>query len=247
MVAEQYDALVELLPDLGQRYEVAASKVTAEFFSELQQMQGVRRPVSPVELDPVSRASWQALAGWSTSGKTLAEQTANDVFFGLLSGGFTRRLTEAASDTMVENASVQGGMRYQRVPAPGCCSFCAMLASRGGSYTSRESATKVVGRGQSVEYRRRGGAKETRPRGSQKLGQTFHDAIAGVRLWRLLRATRSIWALRRKSILRLMSMLEMRFFPGFVWRRTCGWDGIRAGIRTVTGWTRTTIVSRRRN
>jgi hypothetical protein len=124
-VAEQYDALSELLPDLGQRYEVAASKVTAEFFSELQQMQGVRKPVSPVELDPVSRASWQALAGWSTSGKTLAEQAANDVFFGLLSGGFTRRLTEAASDTMVENAAVQGGMRYQRVPAAGCCAFCA--------------------------------------------------------------------------------------------------------------------------
>lgn len=174
-VDEQYDALSELLPDLGQRYEVAASKVTAEFFSELQEMQGVRKPVSPVELDPVDRASWQALAGWSTSGKTLAERSANSVIFGLLAGGFTRRLTEAASDTMVENAVVQGGMRYQRVPAAGCCAFCAMLASRGGSYASRESATRVVGRGQSVVHRKRGGPKETRPRGSQRLGQTFHD------------------------------------------------------------------------
>lgn len=172
---EKYEALAELLPDLGQRYEVAVSKVTAEFFSELQDMQGVRKPVAPVELEPVGRASWQALAGWSTSGRTLAERGANELFFRLLSGGFTRRLTEAASDTMVENAAAQGRMRWQRVPAAGCCAFCAMLASRGGAYTSKESATQVVGRGQSVVYRKRGGVKETRPRGSRGLGQTFHD------------------------------------------------------------------------
>lgn len=172
---EKYEALAELLPDLGQRYEVAASRVSAEFFNELQDMQMIRKPVAPVELEPVGRASWQALAGWSTSGRTLAERAANELFFRLLSGGFTRRLTEAASDTMVENAAAQGRMRYQRVPAPGCCAFCAMLASRGGAYTSKESATQVVGRGQSVVYRKRGGVKETRPRGSRGLGQTFHD------------------------------------------------------------------------
>ena len=172
---EKYEALAELLPDLGQRYEVAASRVSAEFFNELQDMQMIRKPVAPVELEPVGRASWQALVGWSTPGRALAERAANELFFRLLSGGFTRRLTEAASDTMVENAAAQGRMRYQRVPAPGCCAFCAMLASRGGAYTSKESASQVVGRGQSVVYRKRGGDKATRPRGSRGLGQTFHD------------------------------------------------------------------------
>jgi hypothetical protein len=173
--SEKYEALSDLLPDLGQRYEVAASRVSAGFFDELQDMQTVSKPVAPIELEPVGRASWQALAGWSTAGRTLAEKAANDLFFRLLSGGFTRRLTEAASDTMVENAAAQGRMRYQRVPAAGCCAFCAMLASRGGAYTSEESATQVVGRGQSVVYRRRGGVQATRPRGSRGLGQTFHD------------------------------------------------------------------------
>lgn len=173
--SEVYEGLMELLPDLGQKYEGAASKVTAEFFSELQDMQGVKKPVSPVELDPVPRKSWQALAGFSVSGQTLAGQSANQMFFGLLSGGFTRRVTEAASDTMAENAAAQGGMRYQRVPAAGCCAFCAMLASRGGAYRSKGAAAGVVGRGQSVEYRKRGGLKETRPRGSRALGQPFHD------------------------------------------------------------------------
>lgn len=173
--SEVYEGLMELLPDLGRKYEGAASKVTAEFFAELQDMQDVKKPVSPVELDPVPRKSWQALAGFSSSGQTLAGQSANDLFFGLLSGGFTRRVTEAASDTMVENAAAQGGMRYQRVPAAGCCSFCAMLASRGGAYRSRAAAEGVVGRGQSVDYRRRGGSRETRPRGSRAIGQSFHD------------------------------------------------------------------------
>jgi hypothetical protein len=73
-------------------------------------------------------------------------------------------------------------MGYQRVPKPGCCAFCGMLASRGASgttnYSSEEAAFRVVGRGVPVEKTRgkRGGqGKGIGPRGSRKIGEKFHD------------------------------------------------------------------------
>ena len=68
-------------------------------------------------------------------------------------------------------------MGYQRVPAAGCCPFCALLATRGAAYTSAESAGGVVGRGSPIPGtpRRGGQAKGIRPRGSRTVGQAFHD------------------------------------------------------------------------
>lgn len=179
---EKYSALMELLPELGNNYLGAAGLVSANFFDELQELQEVKKPVVAEPVKDLDRGSWQALVGWGASearspGRTLAGGIANDLFFSLLSGGFTRRVTEGAADTMIGNAAVQGSMRYQRVPSAGCCDFCAMLASRGNVYHSKESAGGVVGRGMSVEYGKRGGPKVTGPRNglSRGLGEAFHD------------------------------------------------------------------------
>lgn len=191
----QVSALMELLPELGDKVQGAGDAATATFFQELQEMQEVPHPILPDVRDPEGRASWQALVGWASGGRrgeSLAQRVASEAFFALLSGGFTKRLTESAADTMLGNAAAQGRMRYQRVPAPGCCSFCGMLASRGAAYRSRESASQVVGRGMSLEeyWARRwahgkgpgksekwrgGQAKGIKPRGSRALGQQFHD------------------------------------------------------------------------
>ena len=177
---EKFAALMDMLPELGNSYLGAASVVSANFFDELQELQEVKKPVMAELVKDLDRGSWQALVGWGANGarspgRTIAGGIANDLFFSLLSGGFTRRLTEGAADTMIGNAAAQGSMRYQRVPSAGCCDFCAMLASRGNVYHSKESAGGVVGRGQSVEYGKRGGAKEIRSRGSRSVGEAFHD------------------------------------------------------------------------
>ena len=174
----QREALMDLLPVLGDQYVGASSLVSAQFFAELQDMNEVKKPVEPDTLDSLDVATWRALAGFGTTERVM-EQGGMALMYSLLAGGLVKRLTEAAADTMVGNAEIQGGMRAQRVPRPGCCAFCGMLASRFAEYRSVESASQVVGRGVPVGQGRGKGSKGRgrglRPRGSRELGEDFHD------------------------------------------------------------------------
>jgi len=180
--AVQQEALMDLLPTLGDQYVGASSLVSAQFFTELQEMNGVRKPVEAETLDGVGAKRWHALAGWGAR-SSIFEQGGAALVFSLLSGGMTKILTESSADTMIGNAANQGSMRSQRVPRPGCCAFCGMLASRFAGYTSEQSAGKVGGRGKPISSnfradgtRKSGGqAKGIRTRGSRAIGEDFHD------------------------------------------------------------------------
>lgn len=166
--ATQVEALMDMMPELGNKYGIASSEVSAQFFDELNQLQEVKKPIAPETLREMPPSYWQSLAGWGTA--------EGGIDWTKMAGGLTRRLSEMAADTMVGNAELQGGLSAQRVPRIGCCAFCSMLASRGAVYSPGSSA-KVVGRGKPVpEKRSRGGvAKGIRPRGSQRIGDDFHD------------------------------------------------------------------------
>ena len=174
----QREALMDLLPELGDEYVGASSLVSAQFFDEIQSMMMVSKPVEPQVITSASRARWHALAGWGARGSVI-EQGGTMLMYSLLSGGLTKTLTELAADTMIGNAELLNGAQsefyvgYQRVPRPGCCAFCGMLASRGAAYSSEESAGKVVGRGRPVGSHKL--AKGINPRGSQRAGEKFHD------------------------------------------------------------------------
>ena len=168
----QREALKELIPELGAQYVNATSLSSAQFFEELMEMQGVKTPRAP-ELVPLpERKRWQSLVDWSADDYVFQHLGPNMVY-SRIAGGITRALTESAADTMIGNAGLQGSaLLAQRVPKPGCCAFCSMIASRGAVY-SPESAAGVVGRGSPVGSSRE--AKAIRPRGSRKLGEKFHD------------------------------------------------------------------------
>lgn len=161
---EKVEALMDIMPELGNKYGAASSEVSAQFFDELNQIQEVKRPISPESFAEMPPSYWQSLVGWGTS----------DGFadFGAIAGGLTRRLSEMSADTMIGNAEMQGGLSAQRVPRVGCCAFCSMLASRGAVY-SPGSAGKVVGRGTPVDRHRQ--AKGIQPRGAQRIGESYHD------------------------------------------------------------------------
>lgn len=165
-------ALLDMLPLLGEQYVGASSLVSAEFFTELQAMNEIRKPIAAETLTGVGTSRWQALAGWG-SAPAMFEQGGSALVYSLLSGGLTKILTEAAADTMVGNAALQGGMRAQRVPRSGCCAFCGMLASRFADYTTQNSAGAVVGRGTPVGKHRL--AKGIKARGARAMGEKFHD------------------------------------------------------------------------
>jgi hypothetical protein len=174
--------LFEAFPEVFNPYAAASSAVSASFYEEVRDLVGVKGSFEAATLDSVETDRWGALVGAGTAPRML-EQGAANLMFQFLSGGLTSILTTIAADTIVGNAAIDPApMGYQRVPKPGCCAFCGMLASRGSSgttnYSSEDAALRVVGRGVPVEKTRgkRGGqGKGIGPRGSQKLGEKFHD------------------------------------------------------------------------
>ena len=169
----QREALRDILPELGDRYVGVTSMVAAEFFDELMSIQEVAKPVRADTLLLEDPNRWRSLVDWSADDYVF-ERLGADAVYSRLAGGLTKSLTEAAADTMIGNAEQQLDNFYsaQRVPQPGACTFCSMIASRGAVYTER-SATGVVGRGKPIGSHRL--AKGIRPRGSRKLGEKFHD------------------------------------------------------------------------
>jgi len=174
--------LFEAFPELFNPYAAASSAVSASFYEEVRNLAGVSGSFAAGTLDSVETDRWGALVGAGTRPRML-EQGASNLMFQFLAGGLTSILTTIAADTIVGNAAIDPApMGYQRVPKPGCCAFCGMLASRGASettsYSSKEAALRVVGRGVPVEKtqgKRGGQGKGIGPRGSQKLGEKFHD------------------------------------------------------------------------
>lgn len=167
--------LFEAFPDVFNPYAGAVSDVSATFYEEIRAVSGVKATFDAQTLRTVPTPRWNSLVGFGTAPASF-EQGAGALMFQVLSGGMTKILTEVSADTIVGNAQQEDVLvGYQRVPSPGCCAFCGMLASRG---VMGGGELKVSGRGVPVEQTRgkRGGqGKGIRSRGSRAIGQDFHD------------------------------------------------------------------------
>lgn len=170
--------LFQAFPELFNPYAAASSEVSASFYEEVRALAGVGGSFAADALDTVEADRWAALVGAGTQPRML-EQGASNLMFQFLAGGLTSIMSTMAADTIYGNAQRDPvTARFQRVPKAGCCGFCGMLASRGADYDSEESALRVVGRGVPVHRTKgnRGGqGKGIRPRGSQAVGEKFHD------------------------------------------------------------------------
>ena len=170
--------LFEAFPELFDPYAAAASDVSASFYEEVRNLAGVKGSFAAETLGSVETDRWGALVGAGTQPRML-EQGASNLMFTFLSGGLTSILSTTAADTIYGNAQKDPvTTSFQRVPKPGCCGFCGMLASRGAVYSSEAAAGGVVGRGVPVHRtkgKRGGQGKGIKARGSQSVGQAFHD------------------------------------------------------------------------
>lgn len=156
-----------------------------QFYLEDREAQGLFTPPPALPGTEVDEQRVWSLAGWTRS--ILEDEGRLQEAISKGSGGLQRNLFDRQRDTTMELAAADGS-RYQRVAMPGCCAFCAMLASRGMVYASQEAAEKVVGRGVPIaqnyyidengrEQRRRGGrAGGIKARGTRPLGEDYHDA-----------------------------------------------------------------------
>lgn len=131
------DGLVEFLPPLAEQYTVASAEISAAWYEDLraEAVGGTffARTVGAVEAERVT-----ALARYAVS--PLFGQSSSSVL-SLLSGGLQRLVADSGRDTVSRNAAADRvRVGWQRVPRPGCCAFCAMLASRGAVYKSDVTA-----------------------------------------------------------------------------------------------------------
>lgn len=128
------EALMDVLPSLAGSYQDAAIALAADLYD----LERIR-----LDIDGDFRAGGitipdggHVLAGWA-----LKEAVNADGLHGLIKGGITKRVMQAANRTVMGAAQADPrATGWQRVArSSGGCAFCRMLAGRGGVYT-RESA-----------------------------------------------------------------------------------------------------------
>lgn len=141
----------------------------------------------PVVAEAPSLEQLQATVRWALFAPTEPGAVVETVQ-SRLTGSTQRYVSDSARETLQVNADLEGA-RWARHASINACAFCRMLATRGAVYTSERAASGVTGRGQEMSLsdrrrraagnvRRAGGrflAGGTRTRGTQQLGEKYHD------------------------------------------------------------------------
>lgn len=179
--------IIDAYPELAAQYATVAAEMSAVWYEEsAPDLRYIAAPATAHALDEYAENAKWALG----SGDGLNDP---DAARSKLFGSFQRAIWNADRETMVQNAESEGGARWVREAGPGACPFCKMLSTRavttGTYYSSREAAGTVVGRGNDMSLserkaRARGESRISgrfiaggrRPRGSQALGKSYHDA-----------------------------------------------------------------------
>ncbi len=174
------DALLVAYPELMQPYLGSSSLVAAEWYRELRVQTPIVKPFTPKPAAPPPDAQLEAGVRFALTPlfKPTGGGFIGDQILALLAGFSQSMIAGAGRDTISGNAyadPVRTG--WARVPAPGCCSFCGLMASRGPVYSSEEAATTVGARGvdAAITAGKRGGqGRGAKVRGSQNLGDRYH-------------------------------------------------------------------------
>lgn len=161
--------LLDAFGDLIDPYIAAAGELAAVWYEESLPESSYVAVTAP----PIPEERMAGSVRWALS---------NDAAQTLLEGSLQRAVFDGARDTTLLNVEREGA-KWARYASANACEFCKMLASRKAVYNSARSAVSVVGRGKAVETnftaegkRKSGGqAKGVQVRGTQKLGDKYHD------------------------------------------------------------------------
>lgn len=184
-VAEVRNTLIEALSEVVAPYLAASGELAAVLIEDLRAEAGRRGVFYAESATPAfAPAKVDGTVRWAVG--PLADETLEATVATRLSGSVARAIMDASRDTMMTNGAREG-VRFQRMPRPGCCAFCGMLASRPPwmAYKSEASAGGVVGRGveESRNFNEDGSqrlfgnrmAGGVRARGKREIGAATHD------------------------------------------------------------------------
>lgn len=153
------DALIVYAQAAGDLYADAAAVHAAEWYDDAREDAGASKRFTAEPAAVPGTARYEALVRWG-----LVEGTTHETQLALIVGGLQRIIVDAHRLTILENvARDPADAKWARRARANACEFCAMLATRGAAYSSKEAAL-VVGAG-----------KDGRIRGKRKAGQSYHD------------------------------------------------------------------------
>lgn len=133
-------ALLAAMPTLADRWTEVAAVLAVDAYDEWRDDAEVAGRFAAEPAPPPARGRIDALVRWGVEPLWSAEP-APALALTKLSGGLHRVVAGAARDTIVANVDRDpANPRYARHAAADACAFCAMLATRGAVYTSRDAA-----------------------------------------------------------------------------------------------------------
>ena len=129
------DALMDLLPAVGDEYGAAAAALAADWYDEAREEAEVRGAFRAEPSPPVEPVRWQSLSRWGV-GPLFAETPDYSGALQLVQGGLQRTVANQHRLTVVDN-SIRDPQAagWRRVGVGGSCPFCLMLIARGAVYT----------------------------------------------------------------------------------------------------------------
>ncbi|MGH3367701.1 MAG: hypothetical protein ACRDOY_10900 [Nocardioidaceae bacterium] len=134
------EALMDLLPQLYEIYGAAVATLSADWYDDMREADGVRGGFTaiPVELRPDAGTDELTRWGLGPMFQAVPDKVAAR---SLVEGGLQRRIADVSRETImlssVEDPSATG---WQRVGEGGCTSgFCDMLIGRGAVYTEADA------------------------------------------------------------------------------------------------------------
>lgn len=128
--------LKTVIPELGAKYEAAASTVAADLYAAQRAERGLSAvlPFEAKHATPATASRWEKLIGWGLS--PAYDRLDWEAAFGLIEGGLHRTVANAHRRTMmraaIDDPASKGWARVGRGSAT--CDFCKMLISRGDVY-----------------------------------------------------------------------------------------------------------------
>ena len=128
------DALMDVLPALGDQYGDAAAELAASYFETARERADARGSFAPVLAEPPSRARWEALSRWGVDPLFSAAPDAQTALT-LIAGGLQRSIADQHRLTVVESSLADPAASEGRRAGVGDdCGFCRMLIDRGHVY-----------------------------------------------------------------------------------------------------------------
>lgn len=135
------EALRDVLPALYEIYGMAVATLSADWYDEIREADGVRGRFSAIPAEVKADAGTDELAGWAV-GPLFQAKPDPAAAQTLVEGGLQRRIADVSRSTISQSSIADPqAAGWQRVGEGRCTSgFCDMLIGRGAVYTEATAA-----------------------------------------------------------------------------------------------------------